>query len=525
MGPRHDELERHSGRRTADRSRALQLHWTERNVLQPAIRRYGVYNLAGSGDISLLATDLCPRGDSHRAQRLTTVTVLAGARTIGGLQVAVEDDEGARLLFDCGIAFSPSTDPFAHVRHRPGKQLADLLALKLAPYVPGLYGAEHLSGLTQSLQPAIRPSKGPIAVALSHSHLDHTHLAGFVDSSHDVYASPATQRIVQLMGELGVTLAPSPSNMTPVSASAPFTVGSMRVRVLPIDHDVGGASGLLIETPDGVIAYPGDFRYHGRHPELTSAFAAAAREAATKLLILEGTQLWPAPEEEFTEPRVDRDEVRVAPDIALSLDDFPEQPAVVILSPANGERVEEIAFAAAARGRRLVLTAESLAFAISALGRNLTAPYVVRDDDLDNTHAPALQRLGNVVETIPTSAVALDPGAFVIELPFERFADLIDLLAGRPGGVVISSNGSPLGPFDPAWASLERWSKAFDMSPLPIGSSGHARPADLARFSREVGAGVVMAVHSHYPELMPVDSQRLLLPDLGRAYDLSALDC
>src|SRR5271165_3576369 len=118
---------------------------------------------------------------------MTTITVLAGERTIGGTQIVVEE-RGARLLFDCGLAYDPAGDPFAQVQRRPGRVLADLLALGLAPAIPGLYAEEHLAGA----RPALPPSAGPLAVALSHSHLDHTHLAGFVDPAVPVYCAPAT---------------------------------------------------------------------------------------------------------------------------------------------------------------------------------------------------------------------------------------------------------------------------------------------------------------------------------------------
>lgn len=68
-----------------------------------------------------------------------------------------------------------------------------------------------------------------------------------------------------------------------------FTVGDISVKVLPIDHDVIGASGFLITTPDGSICYTGDYRFHGFHPEVTEQFAKEVKGA--DVMITEGVTI------------------------------------------------------------------------------------------------------------------------------------------------------------------------------------------------------------------------------------------
>jgi ribonuclease J len=91
------------------------------------------------------------------------------------------------------------------------------------------------------------------------------------------------------------------------------------------------------------------------------------------------------------------------------------------------------------------------------------------------------------------------------------------------GGVVFHANGLPLGSFDPAWRQLEWWVARLGLRLIQAGSSGHATPADLTHIARESGAPVVMAVHSHYPELLDTGGARLLLPVRGQPYDLDWL--
>ncbi|MDQ2742384.1 MAG: MBL fold metallo-hydrolase [Chloroflexota bacterium] len=452
---------------------------------------------------------------------MTTITVLAGERTIGGTQIVVED-EGARLLFDCGIAFDPAGDPFAHVRRRPGRGVADLLKLGMAPAIPGLYAQEH----GEIGAGALPPSGGPLAVALSHSHLDHTHLLGFVSGEIPVYASEPAARIARVLSDTGASLAMLQRPIQALPDPGSFTVGPMNVQLLPVDHDVGGASAMLIETSDGVIAYSGDLRLHGLHPDRSLAFARAARNANARILILEGTRLSPPPEP-GTALLPDRTEAEVVPCMMAALTEVPGRLGVVLLTPENGERVEALAIAAAAAGRLLVLDLEGLAFATAALGRPIAAPHAVYlpDEDAERVTggrpqgSPLREALEAAPRSVTAAEMAADPGAFLLRLPFDRFAELLDL--NPRGGVVMQANGTPLGRFDPSWASMEWWAARLDMRVVECGSSGHAAPQDLARLAEGSGAPVIMAIHSRYPELMPVPSERLLLPVRGYRYEVA----
>src|SRR5260370_15184942 len=68
-----------------------------------------------------------------------------------------------------------------------------------------------------------------------------------------------------------------------------IAVGPIRVRLAAVAHDVPGATGFLTETPEASLAFTGDHRRHGLRPELTEAFADAAR--GVDLLIQEGVSL------------------------------------------------------------------------------------------------------------------------------------------------------------------------------------------------------------------------------------------
>lgn len=52
----------------------------------------------------------------------------------------------------------------------------------------------------------------------------------------------------------------------------PIQVGDITMEVWPSDHDAYGATGLIVKTPDKTIAYTGDIRLHGYHPDWVHDF-------------------------------------------------------------------------------------------------------------------------------------------------------------------------------------------------------------------------------------------------------------
>jgi ribonuclease J len=296
----------------------------------------------------------------------------------------------------------------------------------------------------------------------------------------------------------------------------------MRITMLPVDHDVAGASGMIVETPDGTLAYSGDIRLHGRHPERSLAFAQAARAAGTKLLILEGTRLFPPPEPGTPPPPPERFEADVAPRVAEILRSTPGL-GIITLTPENGERVEDVALAVSDVGRTLVLTPDALAFTVAALGRMPNAPISVYLSE--GEAIPEEGSIRDALESAPSRVtpvqIAASPGSYLLRLPLERFADLLDL--NPQGGVIITSNGPPLGPFDPAFATMVWWAEQMGMRVEDASSTGHAHAHDLTTIANHSGAATVMSIHSRYPELLNIAPERLLLPERGRRYDLADL--
>lgn len=400
----------------------------------------------------------------------TTLTVLNTGNPTG-LKFCVEHD-GWRCLFDFGLEYAPGRALFSQgLVPRPGRELDDLLAAGAAPRLAGIYAGDSWDERT--------------AVFISHLHLDHTGLVRFLHPSAPLFYPAAMEPVRDAAAATGYL-----PWREPVGSAMPdrsrVSWGAIDVEFVAVDHDVPGASGFLIRTPDLFIAFTGDQRRHGLHPELCAAFAEAAR--GCDVLIQEGIFLG-----SDIERRVSESEVIDA--LSGVMATRPSGLVVVNLTPLNRERVAAFGAAAAAAGRRFVMEPDGALLA-GWIGEVLT-PEVV-------------------------AGARSEPGRFVLQLSYESLPWLIDL-APPAGSVYVHSNGPPLGLFDPAFGVMEAWVRRFGLEFVSLWCSGHAYPDDIVRNVLAVAPGLVMPVHSGAPERLSVPGVACLVPEAGRIYGAGEL--
>lgn len=388
-----------------------------------------------------------------------------------GLKFLVEAGS-ARALFDFGREHAPGEALFSMgLEPRPGRQLSDLVATGIAPDLEGVYGEWD----------------GRTSVFLSHLHLDHTSLVEFLAPEVPIYY-PAGMEELRAAAVAGGHLGWREPAGTQVADRGRVALGDVVVEFVAVDHDLPGATGFLITTPELRIAFTGDHRWHGAHPELTARFAELA--AGADVLIQEGVMLGmrppiPAPGEPPPPPPLS--EVAVWAGFEDLLARRPPGLVVVNSYPMNRERIRAFGEACARAGRRFLMEPKAA----------LIAGWdgVWRD-------------LGEV---------AANPAAYCLQLGFDELPSLIDL---RPpaGSVYVHSNGTPLGGFDPAWPVMEGWLRRFGLELVRLPSSGHSLPADIVRMVERVRPAVVLPVHSRAPQALAVDGVPTLLVEPGRTY-------
>ncbi|MEA3136169.1 MAG: ribonuclease [Thermoplasmata archaeon] len=267
-----------------------------------------------------------------------TLTGYGGVGEIGGNSFVLDDGK-TRLLLDAGRRFGAATVeyqlPESYVR-RPGfgdyfdaflkarsfAAARDLQTLDLVPRLPTLYRTD-LGG-----QAGERPVD---AICITHAHQDHFGLLGLIRTDIPVLASQETVSTfanlqetsprgwetdlldMQLRGGVGYTKAKSKTEGPKLTVNwrygddesgpgRPFlqepaqVVGDWEISHAPVDHSIQGAVGFVAVRKDGFkLVYTGDFRAHGRRPELTERFLKLAEDP--DVLMVEGTRVRRASDE------------------------------------------------------------------------------------------------------------------------------------------------------------------------------------------------------------------------------------
>ena len=413
-----------------------------------------------------------------------------GVGVIGSSKVLIHDG-GHRVLLDLGLDIPRDSDLFrAPVALPRGRELSARLRVGAAPAIAGVYAPAAL----EPGDPLGEPAE-PTAVFISHPHIDHVGLAGFLRADIPAYASPDGIALLQALGQSGETL-PGPRDFScaatswrPVPAGAAVDVGPIRVERLDVDHDVPGASGYRVTTSDGVLAFTGDIRFHGHHPDRSWAFADAV--AGCDVLVTEGTTL------SFDEQQPLRTEADVARDYAAALDGSPDL-MLQASYPRDLDRVRAFERIAAEAGRTILWPGRIAAF-LRAAG---AGPAVTLSD-------------------VGRAAVRDAPGRFVVQLDAADLPGLLGLPIG-PASAMLHANGEPLGPFDPRWPLYTDWLAQCGLPLRPIGCSGHASADHLHEMLYRIRPSVVIPIHTRSPyRLHPVGGTARLVVDYARAYDFA----
>jgi len=389
------------------------------------------------------------------------------------------------------MAFTPATNFFdGRVQTRPDRLLPDLLALGLAPALPRLYAPA-------ALMANVGLGPGPderTAVFVSHLHLDHISLLQFVAEEIPIYMSEESARLVPLLEAAGLGSGLQ-RRLQSLPAGGTVALGELRVTLMPVDHDVPGAAGFLIDTPEGTLAYSGDLRTHGYRAGSTEAFVAAAAARHPRALVMETTRMGEESVPTLTESGVIEEMVRAVSECSGV--------AMVVPYPRNIERLECLPEVASRSGRQLLLEP---AFA-RLMGSRLPA-------DVGFFGIATQGR-----EAVAPEAIRADPRAYLLQLSYPQLASLIDLKPPS-GSILVHSDGEPLGPFDPAFTNLQRWLERFGIEHRIIRASGHASPAELVRLAAVMGAEVIFPLHGFRPDLLILPGARQVLPAPNVPYRL-----
>ena len=434
------------------------------------------------------------------------ITFLGGVREIGGNKIVIEDGPD-RILFDFGPSFSPQFERFYvnFLAPRSTSPVKDLLEFDLLPRIEGLYSQEAL----YKSDLAYRPPEVH-AVFVSHAHFDHAGHLELIDPTIPVHVNEGTKTILEAIESSGNN-GYGEHDWRIYRPGDVVKVGRIEVRPFPVDHSIPHASGFLIRTSEGTIAYTGDFRAHGPRAQETLDFLAAAGAEKPEALIIEGTRAGPDPRKNFTEQGV-----REGVDGILESD---HRLAIASCYPRDVDRITTLYRAAREAERDLVISMKT-AHLLRTLAPFLPkeAPQPGRSEGLS-----VYKRTKRVYykwekefldDSIDAEFVRRQGRRLLLQLDLPHFAELIDI---RPesGSPYIHSMSEPFSEDDVDDQVLHNWLDHFGLGFHQFHASGHCSGPELHQIGEEMRARTIFPIHTEHPEAFRSEHSKVVSPEKG----------
>jgi ribonuclease J len=525
---------------------------------------------------------------------MTTLTFYGGVNEIGGNKILLED-RNTRIFLDFGMSFSRTGQYYEEfLRPRTNNYLRDLLTMEVVPKLDGIYRQDMVcvqgvcGKLPERAQKHVSLYKADVksyeeyaeenghpfvdGLVLSHGHADHFQHISLLGCGIPIYCTPITAVILQAVNDVskgGIeqefveykerelstmgdratfpgepTIKTADCKFRTINSDHQFTIGSMNVKLLPIDHSVLGACFTLIEANSGgTIAYTGDIRFHGRYRQLTRKAVEELKKRDIDVLITEGTRI---------DEDVSKDELKVEADIAKAFHGV-KGLAIVGFGWKDVTRYETLVNVAKQMKRTLVISPK-LAYLLHLLKKQkllkiptpedseLVSVYLPRKDSMlysKSDYSHTKHALGYSVdwkdgeirtEHYENGVRAYDlrekPSRYILHLDFYEFNELIDINP-PPESAYISASTEPFSEeMEIDEQRLNNWLRHFKLlgkgeNVVHIHASGHASGSELIKMIEEISPRVVVPVHVEEKNLhifrKRLDSSiKVRLPERGK---------
>lgn len=405
----------------------------------------------------------------------TKLTFYSGTNTIGGTIFSIEYN-GARVIADFGQGPLPQTfDARIHMQHTTD----EYIKLGILPDIPEFYHESDIKTI----------------VCISHLHLDHTALLGYVPDHVPIVMNEPTYQLHQALSEAGENDGNlSADRITAYPFYQEIKHGEITVKFIPVNHDIIGASAILITTPDQSIMYSGDLRLSNQD-NYTQDWMKAAKHV--DYLILETTQFsFDDKPEEFKNEEAPAHEFGTHHKYVLNI------------YQRNIQRIIEWIERTKSHGFKFIVD-DRIAVLIEAFYEGDTS-HIHYYDGYSSSYYH-----GNKITAI-TLEQAISLEKVVIQHDFMNMMQLIDLKLHD--FYYLHSNGMPLGEYDPGFNVMHAWIERLGMTYVPYHESGHATKEQLEEIVATVQPGVLIPQHGFQPERLNYPNR--LLPVPGETYIL-----
>ncbi|HDJ26048.1 MAG TPA: MBL fold metallo-hydrolase [Candidatus Bathyarchaeota archaeon] len=280
-----------------------------------------------------------------------------------------------------------------------------------------------------------------------------------------------------------------------------------------VDHSVPGSYAFILDTPDGVIVYTGDFRLHGSFSQAVEKqfweaaldVASETRQGRVRALICEGTNM------ELANPLTEEDVRSMLLRCMRSCNGL----VIVNTSSYDVDRLRTLHNVASEVGRTLVAP-ESFSYALEAL-----------KGDVGLKDLPEVGR-----DVLPYSDVKdelkAEQDRFVLLTAFFREREIIEV-EPMPGSYFILSSSEPFEEeSEIEFERLKNWLELFGVPIYRIHASGHAHPHHIREVIEALRPEVVLPIHTprpylfarHIKDVVASYGGRVVVPKRGQEIEL-----
>lgn len=481
---------------------------------------------------------------------MTSLTFYGGVSEIGGNKIVFEHDD-RRLLLDFGMGFKAMGDYFSeYLQPRKCSALEDFFEFGLLPDIPGLYRGDYLRQMGRGPEP-----RGFDALLLSHAHADHAQYIHFLRPDIPIFCTEETRIMLEAIevtgsSPLGDLVSHCESftfyenkkgglsrvtrrqkeflrqrEYVIMEPGKGYEIGAFRIMMYPVDHSIPGACGFIINTLNGSLAYTGDLRFHGYHPDWTTRFIDESHRSGIRWLITEGTRI--EKDELDSEEAVKNDMTRLMGSTKGLV--FVEHPIRDLY------RVRSIYLAAKDSGREFVVNLK-LAYLLRAIGalsplsledvkiliprkswglitRKDLPPHLVKGD-----YKEWERDFLELENAVTYKELSENPQGYVVSMSFWEINQLTDV---RPVNAIwITSKCEPFNPeMEIDEERKKRWLDHFRIARHSAHASGHASRDELLRAVETLKPEVVFPIHTENPlafkEVLEQKGIKVTLPGLG----------
>ena len=247
----------------------------------------------------------------------TKITFYGGINEIGGNKFLIED-RGTRIFLDFGMQMGKANSYYSEfLQPRTLNGMGDLFEFGLLPKIKGLYRTDYSKHM--NFDNDHKEETGFDAVLLTHAHIDHCAYIHYLRPDIPIYCTEATKLIMQALQETGsgdeyltykesfriyendkggTSRARSDKNREIIDRTTnlitpykKFSIDSIEVEPIPVDHSLPGVCGFVIHTSRGTIGYTADLRFHGRRKSETEKFVEKCAGSDLDHILCEGTRI------------------------------------------------------------------------------------------------------------------------------------------------------------------------------------------------------------------------------------------